>query len=95
MKIFEKECLKLESMLLAANIPYEARDCWDGRQVCYPCIAYCVSDAACHSGSYGHEKGLLEVMGLVDESEVGDSVEGWLTAEEVFAKWKAHHEGAL
>lgn len=41
-------------------------------------------DAVCHSWSYGHENGLLEVMGcIVDEDEYEDTVRGWLTAEEV------------
>lgn len=41
-------------------------------------------DAICHHGSYGHEEGLLETMGdIVNKKEVGDSVEGWLTAEDV------------
>ena len=91
-KNFTKEPLRLASMLLAQNIPHEVRECWDGLQVCYPSYKNCISDAVCHSGSYGHEKGLLEIMGLVDEAEVGDSVEGWLTAEEVCARWAKHYK---
>lgn len=37
-------------------------------------------DAICHEGSYGHERGLLEVMGLPD---CGEDVLGYLTAEDV------------
>ena len=38
-------------------------------------------DAICHRGSYGYEKGLLEVMG---EALIGDDdVRGWLTADDV------------
>ena len=37
-------------------------------------------DAICHSGSYGHEDGLIEVMGL---PQCQDDVIGYLTAEEV------------
>ena len=44
-------------------------------------------DAICHDGSYGSESGLLEIMGeLVDEEEVGDTVEGYLTAKEVLER---------
>ena len=44
-------------------------------------------DAVCHSTSYGHEDGLLETYGaIVDESKVLDTVEGWLTAEDVLAR---------
>lgn len=41
-------------------------------------------DAICHKGSYGYENGLLEVMGdaVVKDSD-GDSVVGWLTAQDV------------
>ena len=37
-------------------------------------------DAICHSGSYGHENGLIEVMGL---PQCQDDVIGYLTAEDV------------
>ena len=44
-------------------------------------------DAVCHFGSYGHEKGLLEIMGIiVNEEENGDSVVGWLTADDVIKR---------
>lgn len=88
--LFKFQILRLCSMLQAANIPFELRDCWDGYQVCYPTKEVCVSDVVCHGGSYGHQQGLLEIMGLVDEEEVGDSVEGWLTAEQVFERWRKH-----
>ena len=40
-----------------------------------------IGDAICHFGSYGHEKGLIEVMGFpfCDEGDVA----GFLTADEV------------
>ena len=44
-------------------------------------------DAICHFGSYGYEKGLIEIMGsIVDKKRVGDEVEGWLTAEDVIER---------
>ena len=44
-------------------------------------------DAICHRGSYGYEKGLLEIYGtLVNEEKDGDSVVGWLTAEDVIER---------
>ena len=46
-------------------------------------------DAICNFGSYGHEEGLLEVYGeTVVFPEDGDSVAGWLTAEDVIARLK-------
>lgn len=42
-------------------------------------------DAICHYGSYGFEQGLIEVMGEpVVRGE--DSVEGYLTAEEIIKR---------
>ena len=87
---FKFQILRLGSMLQAADIPFELREYYDGYQICYPYKQNCISDVVCHSGTYGHEKGLLEMMGLVDEEEVGDSVEGWLTAEQVFERWQKH-----
>lgn len=40
-----------------------------------------IGDAVCHFGSYGHEKGLIEVMGYPFDDE--EDVVGFLTAEEV------------
>ncbi len=37
-------------------------------------------DAICHGGSYGHENGLIEVMGL---PQCQGDVIGWLTAEDI------------
>jgi hypothetical protein len=89
-EFYTKECLRLESMLLTAGIPYEARDIYDGRQVIYPSIREWKSDVVCHGGSYGHEHGLLEQMYLVEDED--DSVEGHLTAEVVFKRWQADYE---
>ncbi len=44
-------------------------------------------DAVCHTGSYGYKQGLLEVMGQpVVRKRDGDSVAGYLTAEEVIRR---------
>ena len=80
-----REIYKLFKMLVEAGIPCRARILYDGAQVVYPSYEKRICDAVCHSGSYGHEKGLLEIMGLVDE-DVGDDVEGYLTAEQVFKR---------
>lgn len=45
------------------------------------------------TGSYGHEKGLLEISGLMTEEEydeTGDSVLGYLDAVNVFERIKKH-----
>ena len=87
------EMEKLIRLLKVANIPHEiSNHLYGTMQVSYPCNDYDkrVCDAVCFPGSYGFEAGLLEIMGLVDEEEVGDSVEGWLTAEEVFNRISCH-----
>lgn len=52
------------------------------------CTGERVADCVCHSGSYGHERGLIEAMGtpLVNEEEVGDEVEGWLIAVDIMLR---------
>lgn len=81
-EIYKIEIRKLAKGLEERNIHYELKPLFDGWQI------WCDDwDAICHSFSYGHERGLLEIMGiLVDEDEVGDTVEGHLTAEEVLKK---------
>lgn len=53
-------------------------------------------DAICQYGSYGHDKGLLEVMG---EGVVlpghGDSVAGYLTADEVMERYQKYLDGDI
>ena len=44
-------------------------------------------DAICHPGSYGYEHGLLEIYGnIVDYEKDGDSVAGWLTADDIIQR---------
>lgn len=65
---------KLEWLLQEAKIPYRI-----DYVIGMPSVRYyghsneLICDAICHSGSYGYEKGLLEIMGLTRN---GDSVEG-------------------
>jgi hypothetical protein len=88
---YKREPLRLASMCLAHNIPFEIAEMCHGLIVIYPCQGEgYVSDAICHDGSYGRQDGLLEMMGLVNEEEIGDSVEGYLTAEQVFERWQKH-----
>lgn len=48
---------------------------------------YRLWDAICQYGSYGYERGLLEIYGvLVNEEKDGDCVVGWLTAEDVIKR---------
>lgn len=79
---------KLVSMCVEAGMDFEVHDIWDGRQI----ILYAkntnpfdknrtpLNDVVIHNGSYGCDKGLLETWGK-------DDVEGYLTAQQVFAIW--------
>ena len=88
------EMQKLINMLAKADIPYEltVQPFTNTIQVWYPTQANPVTDVICHEYSYGGKEGLLEIMGLVNEKNTGgDSVEGYLTADEVFERIAKHY----
>lgn len=82
------ELNKLEEYLKAKGIEYERIDETDGFMNHHQIIVYedgrLAWDAVWNIGSYGREKGLLESMG--DIVETGDTVEGWLTAQEIIER---------
>ena len=75
--INQTEMMKLAFGLYDRGIEFKAKSFFDGIQFI---IGDWDWDAICHSGSYGHENGLIEVMGL---PQCQDDVIGHLTAEEV------------
>ena len=75
--INQNEMMKLAFGLYDRGIEFKAKSFFDGIQFI---IGDWDWDAICHSGSYGHEDGLIEVMGL---PQCQDDVIGHLTAEEV------------
>ena len=88
----KKEIKKLATLLTKAGIPYELRTDSCGNkdnQLFYPSKANRICDAICHQYSYGYDTGLLEIMGLCENTE--DDVEGWLSAEEVFTRIAIHY----
>lgn len=88
------EMQKLINLLAKADIPYEltVQPFTNTIQVWYPTQANPVTDVICHEYSYGGKEGLLEIMGLVNEKNTGgDSVEGHLTADEVFGRIAKHY----
>lgn len=87
------EILKLDKMLTEAQITHTLERFLDGWQVVYPNEETRVADAVEHCGSYGHEKNLLEIMGLIKPEETWDTVLGWLTAEDVFRRFSEHYKG--
>lgn len=85
------EMRKLIRRMDMENIPYEAIELCEGVQVGYPNLDKFICSVICHKFSYGWQDGLLEVMGLVDVDKVGDVVEGYLTADEVFERISNHY----
>lgn len=95
---------KLARYLTDAGIPFEREDIrtapdelavemraiyyFEHHEIFYPSAAVHTADAVISFGSYGHEDGLLEQMGLLPPC--GDSVQGWLNAETVFERWREH-----
>lgn len=94
------EMYDLINRLIVMGVPFKVKELLDTPQVIfYDWIGQVVGDAICHEGSYGHEQGLLEIMGLdINEEEVGDSVIGYLTSEEVvdhYIHWRELHDGEV
>jgi hypothetical protein len=88
-----KEILRLKSMLDEANIPYECRCANSGYIIHYPEWEHCYCSAIEHMYSYGCKEDLIEIMGLLTDSEKEtDSVVGFLTADDVFSRIKAREE---
>lgn len=75
--INQDEMMKLAFGLRDRGIEFSVKSFFDGIQIVVGDFDW---DAVCHSGSYGHENGLIEVMGL---PQCQDDVIGWLTAEDV------------
>lgn len=69
---------------------YSVTECYSRPQVIFMDIqtGERVADCICNFGSYGHERGLIEAMGapLVNEEEVGNDAEGWLTAVDILSR---------
>lgn len=94
---------KLEKYLLDHRITYERIEegaVFDrerrlvirfGRhQICVPEAGEgCRWDVICQPYSYGYEQGKLELYGELVTEDDGDSVVGWLTAEDVIKRLEA------
>ena len=81
------EIMKLHKMLSAVSIPHSVDRIFDGWQIVYFYNGKQIADVVQHSWSYGADKNLLEIMGLLtSEEEEHDTVLGYLTAEKVFER---------
>lgn len=83
------EIMKLKEMLEKAGIPHVfKRNGENSFQICYPADGFrrkCSVIQSCWS--YGGDENLLEIMGLLTETErEEDAVLGWLSAEEVYKR---------
>ena len=66
----------------------------DRHQICVPEEGEnCRWDAVCHRGSYGWECDLLEICGEIVTEEDGDTVVGYLTAEDVIRRLEGKNNG--
>ena len=83
------EIKKLALGLLERQQPFEFKKIYEGYQIWVVEDDCTVWDAICHGGSYGHEKGLLELMGYKYTGD--DDVEGDLTAEEILRRYDNKH----
>lgn len=91
---------KLENYLKERNITYNRVDRISEYSEMHQIIVYekgkRVWDAVCYPGTYGYNKGLLEVMGgpVVKPSD-GDSVCGYLTAEDVIERYEEYKKNGF
>ena len=94
-----KEIFRLKEMLEEANIPFEFDVDDFMHSEGYQIIIYSkdgttiLCDCFENLRSYGNKEDKLEIMdGLTEEEYENDSVLGWLTAEEVFKRFKYCYE---
>lgn len=92
---------KLEAFLKENDIPYERKDRvsdefllqFERHMIFVPNEEHPSWDAVCSTGTYGAEKGLLEICGDIVEKDDDEGyfseVEGYLTAEDVIERYRA------
>lgn len=88
-----KEILRLKDMLKKAKIPFEFSEFFGGYHIVYLNNQFTECSVIEHDCSYGREKDLLEIRGLMTNKEMNreqDNVLGYLTAENVFHRIKYH-----
>ena len=84
------EMKKLMLGLAERGISFTFQQVFDGFKLDVPSQDW---DAICHSGSYGCYSALLEVMGAKVNRNPHDSVEGFLTAEEILKRVDENERG--
>lgn len=88
------EIFRLKKMLEEANIPFQFSENFNGGfHIVYSFEGKEICSVIEHDFSYGREKDLLEIQGLMTEQEMEeeqDSVLGYLTADNVFERINMH-----
>ena len=87
--LYSLEIDKLDVMLTQEGIEHDKGPLHGGCAIYVPNREARMWDAVCHHTSYGHESGLLEIMGecLITYDELKyDTVVGYLTAEDVMER---------
>ena len=89
----EEEFNKLVDLLDQNGIPYDRADDELIKRIHYPQHEKFVCSAVFGHGTYGSERGLIEIMGLLtpEEEAYCGGVMGGLTADEVFKRIKIHY----
>lgn len=88
------EIFELKEKLEKEEIPFVMDNWLGGHQIIlFNTVGERICDAIINDRSYGNEKGLFEIMGGLTEEELAiDGVLGYLTAEEVFERFKYCYE---
>lgn len=83
-----KEIFVLKEGLEEAGIPFSFSEKDDGFQIMYPDSENCICSVIENSESYGSDRDLLEIEGLLSEEERinSDNTVGWIKADEVFER---------
>lgn len=89
------EIFKLKDLMVENNIPFDFNELFGGFHLSYPSRDKCICSVIEHDFSYGRKSDLLEIQGLMTETEIkrtDDTVLGFLTAENVFKRIKKHYK---
>lgn len=86
--------IEMPFMQYECNKTFDERDfifTLDRHQICVPDQDTPIWDVICQYGSIGYEKGLLEAYGVIVDEEIdGDTVVGYLTADDVIKRLKKY-----
>ena len=86
-----REIMELANMLAGAGIPFDLVRLYDGWRLRYYSIDAEMCSVIEHQYSYGGRSDMLEIRGLLTpEERKTDSVVGFMTAQEVFARISKH-----